>query len=122
MDERTLKRVRRERRKWRVRNRVRGTAARPRLTVYRSLRALYAQIVDDDAGRTLVGLSTHSPALRPALQGLKKTEAAKRLGERIAELARERGITRVVFDRGPYRYHGRVRAAADGARERGLNF
>jgi large subunit ribosomal protein L18 len=111
---------RRYRRHLRVRRRVRGTAGRPRLVVFRSLKHIYAQLVDDDAGRTLVAASDRSSELVKEKAG--KVGAAHAVGKRLATLARERGITRVVFDRAGYRYHGRVRAVADGAREGGLEF
>ncbi|HWP37305.1 MAG TPA: 50S ribosomal protein L18 [Gemmatimonadales bacterium] len=111
---------RRYRRHLRVRRRVAGTVERPRLVVFRSLKHIYAQLVDDDAGRTLVAASDRTPDLEKAKTG--KVGAAHAVGKRLAALARERGITRVVFDRAGYRYHGRVRAVAEGAREGGLEF
>lgn len=111
---------RRYRRHLRVRRRVAGTVERPRLVVFRSLKHIYAQLVDDDAGRTLVAASDRTPDLEKANTG--KVGAAHAVGKRLAALARERGITRVVFDRAGYRYHGRVRAVAEGAREGGLEF
>ena len=111
--------ARARRRRMRVRKRVRGAAERPRLVVSRSLRHMYAQVVDDDAGRTIVGLSSLSPELK--LSGDKK-ERCKALGEALAAKAREKGIEAVVFDRDRYRYHGRIRKFAEGAREGGLKF
>ena len=105
-----------DRRKLRVRNRVRN-AGRPRLSVFRSLQHIYAQIIDDTQGITLAAAS--SKAL--GLSG-NKTEVAKKVGQAIAEAAKAKGITQVVFDRGSYKYHGRVKALADGAREGGLEF
>jgi large subunit ribosomal protein L18 len=99
-----------------------GTADRPRLNVYRSLSAVYAQLVDDDAGRTLASASTLEASIRERLAGKKKAEQAGLVGELIAERARALGIRKVIFDRGGYRYHGRVKALADGARKGGLEF
>jgi large subunit ribosomal protein L18 len=103
----------------RIRHKVRGTAERPRLAVFRSLKHIYVQVIDDTAGRTLAAASSagkSSPAGGGNLQG------AKDIGKLIAERAREKGIQRVVFDRGGYLYHGRVKALADAAREAGLEF
>jgi large subunit ribosomal protein L18 len=115
---------RRLRRHRRVRGKVNGTAARPRLVVYRSLNHIEGQVVDDVAGRTLVGLSTLAADVRTrkSSEGLSKTEASRAAGKALAEKAREAGITSVVFDRGGYLYHGRVKAFAEGAREGGLEF
>ncbi len=118
------RRTSRLRRHRRIRKRVAGTAERPRLVVYRSIRNIEGQLVDDDAGLTLVGLSTLDPALRefePEGQN-RKVEHAFAAGKKLAERAREQGIEAVVFDRGGYKYHGRVKAFADGAREGGLKF
>lgn len=112
----------RKRRHLRVRKRVFGTPERPRLNVFRSLSQIYAQVIDDEAGHTLVAASTLDPELKPKLQGLTKTEQAKLVGRLIAERAKAKGIQKVVFDRGGYRYHGRVRALAEAAREAGLDF
>jgi large subunit ribosomal protein L18 len=113
------KRVARQRRHARVRRRIRGTAERPRLSVYRSNAGIYAQVIDDVAGRTIVAASTlDSGADAPADGG--KVAAAKAVGLRLAERARAEGIESVVFDRGGNRYTGRVQALADGAREGGL--
>ena len=98
---------------------------RPRLVVHRSLRNIEGQVVNDDEGRTLVGLSTLAPDLKevaPPKEGSRKVEAARAAGRLLAERARERGVERVVFDRGGFRYHGRVKAFAEGAREGGLVF
>lgn len=113
-----------ERRKKRVRAKILGTPERPRLSVFRSLKQMYAQLVDDSNGKTLASLSTQSSAVKEKLSGGKgaKSERAKVLGKTLAELARSRGIEKVVFDRNRYRYHGRVKALADGAREGGLKF
>jgi large subunit ribosomal protein L18 len=108
----------RVRRHLRVRKKVTGSASRPRLVVNRSSRHMFAQVIDDSAGRTLVAASTLDPSIRTA-EG-DKTAKARRVGELLAQRAAEAGITAVVFDRGGYRYHGRVAALADGAREGGL--
>jgi large subunit ribosomal protein L18 len=107
------KRLRRRRR---VRAKVRGSAARPRLSVFRSNRGLAAQLIDDDAARTIVAVSWTEPELRK----LKAPEQAKRAGELLAERAKQAGVEACVFDRGGYRYHGNVKALAEGAREGGL--
>jgi large subunit ribosomal protein L18 len=103
----------------RIRRKVQGTGARPRLAIYRSLNHIYAQIIDDESGRTLASASTTEKDLRGGTGG--NIEAAQRVGRAIAERANAAGITSVVFDRGGYRYHGRVKALADAAREAGLN-
>lgn len=112
----------RERRHRRVRARLSGTASRPRLNVFRSLSNIYAQLIDDQQGLTLVSASTIDGELKSRLDGKKKTEQAKLIGMAVAERAKAKGITQAVFDRGGYRYHGRVKALADGAREGGLEF
>jgi large subunit ribosomal protein L18 len=117
------KRLARLRRKKRVRKKVFGTPERPRLSVYRSLKHIYAQVIDDTKGITLVAASTLDPALREQLKEIKgKIEAARLVGKLVAERALEKGIKKVVFDRGGFKYHGRVKALADGAREAGLEF
>jgi large subunit ribosomal protein L18 len=110
------------RRHKRVRGKVRGTAERPRLNVYRSLQHIMVQVIDDVSGRTLVAVSTIDAGLRASLVGKKKTEQAQAVGTAIAERAKAQGITQVVFDRGGYRYHGRVKALAEAARAAGLEF
>jgi large subunit ribosomal protein L18 len=114
--------IARARRHVRVRKNLTGTAERPRLNVYRSLSAIYAQVIDDTAGNTLVSASSVDRDLRETLKGLKKSEQAKLVGQRVAERAKNKGIQSVVFDRGGYRYIGRIKALADGAREGGLQF
>jgi large subunit ribosomal protein L18 len=109
---------RRLRRRRRVRTKVRGTAERPRLSVFRSNRGVFAQLIDDDAEATRVAVAWTEPELR----GLGSTEKAKRAGELLAQRAKESGIEACVFDRGGYQYHGRVKALAEGAREGGLSF
>jgi large subunit ribosomal protein L18 len=110
----------RRRRHVRVRQRVSGTAERPRLVVFRSLKHIYAQLVDDDRGVTLLGVSDGSEGV--ATDGSGKTVRGKAVGKLLAEKAKAAGVTKVVFDRAGYRYHGRVKAVADGAREGGLEF
>ena len=106
------------RRRRRVRAKVRGTAERPRIAVFRSNRGISAQLIDDEAGRTLAAVNW----IEAALRDLKGSEQAKKAGELMAERAKAAGIDTVVFDRGGYQYHGRVQALADGAREGGLTF
>ncbi len=112
----------RNRRHIRVRKNVAGSSEQPRLNVFRSLAEIYAQVIDDEAGRTLVAASTIDTELRSKMTGLKKTEQARLVGKLLAERAKAKGIAKVVFDRGGYRYIGRVKALADGAREGGLEF
>lgn len=119
---RLTRREARERRHLRVRKKVFGTPERPRLSVYRSLKHMYAQIIDDTVGHTLVFVSTLDPALRSRLQKTGNKEAARAVGEELARRALAKGITRVVFDRGGFLYHGRVAAVAEGARAGGLEF
>ncbi|NWG05379.1 MAG: 50S ribosomal protein L18 [Chloroflexi bacterium] len=114
--------VARTRRHSRVRKNLMGSAERPRLNVFRSLSGIYAQVIDDQAGNTLVSASTVDRELREKMKGLKKSEQAKLVGQTVAERAKNKGIQAVVFDRGGYRYSGRVKALADGAREGGLQF
>jgi large subunit ribosomal protein L18 len=99
-----------------------GTPDRPRLNVFRSLCHIYAQVVDDSKGATLVSASTIDPEVQGQLNGLAKTEQARVVGKVLAERALDQGIKRVIFDRGGYKYHGRVKALADAAREGGLEF
>jgi large subunit ribosomal protein L18 len=110
------------RRHARVRRKVAGTPERPRLCVYRSTAEIYAQLIDDQAGHTLVAASTIDQELKAKLDGLKKVEQARLVGKIVAERARDKGIQQVVFDRGGFRYSGRVKALADAAREGGLEF
>jgi large subunit ribosomal protein L18 len=106
----------------RVRTRVQGTRERPRLCVYRSLGHIYAQVIDDRSGKTLVSASSIDAETRKNLKGGGNVAAAKVIGKAIAERAKAAGVSRVVFDRGGYKYHGRVKALADAAREAGLQF
>ena len=110
----------RSRRHLRVRKRVTGTAERPRLVVFRSLKHIYAQLVNDELGVTLLGVSDLADGLQA--EGAGKIGRAKAVGKLVADKAKAAGFTRVVFDRAGYRYHGRVQAVADGAREGGLEF
>jgi large subunit ribosomal protein L18 len=110
------------RRHKRVRKTVRGTAERPRLNVFRSLNEIYAQIINDDLGHTLVSASSIDQKLRALMEGKNKSEQARLVGRALAERALSQGIRKVVFDRGGYRYIGRVKALAEGAREGGLEF
>jgi large subunit ribosomal protein L18 len=109
----------RERRHRRVRGKIRGTSERPRLAVFRSNRGIFAQLVDDDAGKTIAAFSWLN--LPSTFKG-NKTDQASEVGRELAGAGRKAGVTRVVFDRGGYLYHGRVKALADGVREGGLNF
>ena len=120
MDRMQTKRWMLKRRARRVRRSVQGTSARPRLSVYRSLRHIYAQVVDDSTGCTLVAASTKSPGIEGAYGG--NIKAAKQVGALLAKMAKEKSITAVVFDRGGRKYHGRIKALADAAREGGLKF
>jgi len=112
----------RQRRHLRVRKNINGTSERPRLNVYRSNKHIYAQIIDDAAGQTLVSASTVDPALKPSVKNGGSVEAARLVGELVAKRALEKGLSLVVFDRGGYLYHGRIQALADAAREAGLQF
>ena len=123
MNSQKTKQASRLRRTRRVRNKVRGTAERPRLTVFRSSKHIYAQLIDDDAGRTLASASSKGKKVEGETSKLgANVAAAKAIGQKIAEAGKAAGITKVAFDRGHYRYHGRIKALADGAREGGLQF
>lgn len=122
MDVNRKKRKQRSRRKTRVRKRVFGTPDMPRLTVFRSLQHVYAQIIDDTAGITRVATSTRDRELRETLSYGGNRTAAQAVGARLAKLAKAQGIAKVAFDRNGYRYHGRLKALADAAREGGLAF
>ena len=110
------------RRHTRVRKKVDGSSERPRLSVFRSNAHIYAQVIDDSQGRTLVAASTVDKLLVSTLTDKTKTETAQAVGKAVAERALEAGISKVVFDRGGFRYHGRIKALAEAAREAGLNF
>jgi large subunit ribosomal protein L18 len=121
-DKNKAKAIRLERRKYHIRKSVFGTPERPRLSVYRSAKHIYAQLIDDYAGKTIASVATTAGEVRGDLKTGANVAAAKRAGLAIAERARKAGITRVAFDRGGRRYHGRVKALADAAREGGLQF
>lgn len=116
------KREARKRRQRRIRARIQGSAERPRLNVFRSTNHIYAQLIDDSTGVTLASASTLDQALRDATAALKKAEAARLVGQTLGERALAAGLQEAVFDRGGYRYHGRVAALAEGARNAGLKF
>ena len=112
----------RQKRKRRIRKKIFGTEQRPRLSVFRSAKHIYAQIVVDSTGSTVLAASTLSPEIRVEIGDLKKSEAAKKVGEWIGKKASEKNIRKVIFDRNGFLYHGRVKALAEGARESGLEF
>ncbi len=112
----------RERRKLRIRHKVSGTPERPRLTVFRSLSHIYAQAIDDVSGKTVGHCSTLAKDVKPQADDITKSEAAKLVGKTIAAQLKAKGITKIVFDRNGYLYHGRIKALAEGAREAGLEF
>jgi len=116
------KRLARHRRHHRVRKKISGTAERPRLNVYRSLNHVYSQVVDDTIGHTLVSASTVEPTVCSMVEEKTKTEQAHIVGQVLARRALEKGIEQVVFDRGGWAYHGRIKALAEGARKEGLKF
>jgi large subunit ribosomal protein L18 len=122
MDRAKAKRLARQRRHARVRKHLSGTSERPRLCVFRSSKHMHAQIIDDVQGHTLVSASTVDPEVRPQIDGKDKTAQAQVVGEVLAKRALDAGITQVVFDRGGYVYHGRVKSLADAARKAGLVF
>ena len=116
------KRLLRRRKSLHVRARLRGTPERPRLSVFRSLGNIYCQVIDDESGKTLASASSRDKAIRDSLTGMKKSEIASKIGAEVAAKAKAAGVSKVSFDRGSYKYHGRVRALADAAREGGLEF
>ena len=124
MIKRTSRKSKKDLRHKRVRKKVRGSEARPRLSVFKSSKHIYAQVIDDSNGNTLASASTLTPKVKEVLAGeaQKKVDAAKAVGKHVAELALSKDIKEVSFDRGGYPYHGRVKALADGAREAGLVF
>lgn len=122
MDKNTRKSERRNRIRRRIRSNIRGTSERPRLSIYKSNRHIYAQLVDDLEGRTLAASSTQTEALRKSLQEKTRAEEAKIVGEDLAKRAKDAGIDKAVFDRSGYKYHGIVKSLAEGAREAGLDF
>ncbi len=122
MSDTYLKRIRAGRRRRRVRGRIFGTEGRPRLSVFRSLKHIYAQVIDDASGKTVCAASTKSKSLSGEIKNGGNCQAATIVGRVLAEQARMQNIRKVVFDRGCYRYHGRVKALADAARTAGLEF
>lgn len=112
----------RMRRKRRIRSVISGTSDRPRLSFYKSLNNLYAQLIDDTQGKTIASISTLSKELRERLKGKKNLIAAKELGEKFGDILKEKGIKKVVLDRSGYKYHGRLKSFADAVRSRGINF
>ena len=122
MEHAKQKAVARRRIKRRIRRKISGTGERPRLAVFRSLHYIYAQAIDDAAGRTIAAASSRDADVAAMVKGRKNLDAAKAVGSRIAEKIRAQGIEFVVFDRGGYLYHGRIKALADAAREKGLRF
>lgn len=118
IDKNTVRKARHNR----MRRNIVGTQERPRLNVYRSLNHIYAQVINDEIGNTLVAASTLDASIKAQLEGKSKTEAAKLVGELIGQRALEKGVKKVVFDRGGYLYTGRIAAVADGARKSGLDF
>ena len=122
MSQKNQRETARQNRKGRIRKRIFGTEQRPRLSVFRSAKHIYAQLVVDSTGSTILAASTLSPDLRVLIGDLDKSDAAKKVGEWIGKKALEKNIQRVVFDRNGFLYHGRIKALADGARESGLVF
>lgn len=118
----SFRKAARLRRQTRVRKKISGTSSRPRLNVFRSLEHIYAQVIDDESGATLVSASTVDRELRNQVSSMKKIEQAKKIGEVVAERAKAKGIETVVFDRGGFPYHGRIKALAEGSRAGGLAF
>lgn len=117
------KRAMRARRRMRIRKKISGTSDRPRLAVFRSLNHIQAQLIDDTTGRSLLGISSHAKELADSLNGLNgKCEKSREVGKLLAQKAKDAGISNVIFDRGGYIYHGRIKALAEGAREGGLTF
>lgn len=122
MSQKSQRDIARQNRKTRIRKRIFGTEQRPRLSVFRSAKHIYAQVVIDSTGSTIVAASTLSPEIRAEVGELDKSDAAKKVGQLIGKKAVEKNIHHVVFDRNGFLYHGRVKALADGARESGLEF
>jgi large subunit ribosomal protein L18 len=124
MQDKARKRIQRarQRRTWRVRRKLHGTSQCPRLSVFRSSKSIYAQLIDDDRGHTVVAVSTLSPEIQKQAKDKKKMDISRDVGQLLAQKAKEKGFGKVVFDRGPYLYHGRIKALADGARKGGLTF
>ncbi|MBX7151157.1 50S ribosomal protein L18 [bacterium] len=122
-DQHTLKTAKRAKIRKRIRRKLAGTTERPRLAIFRSVKHIYAQLIDDSQGKTLVHISSTADAVKNAVSGSKgKIGVSKAVGMEVAKAAKSKGIEKVVFDRGGYQFHGRVKAVADGAREGGLQF
>lgn len=121
-DKKVNKNKKRQKRHMRMRNKIQGTPERPRLNVFRSSTNIYAQVIDDSQGFTIASASSKDKEITEKINGLNKTEAAKIVGQEVAKKAMEKGVETVIFDRGGYLYHGRVKSLADGARESGLKF
>lgn len=122
MDKNISKKLRRDKIRRRIRSTIRGTADRPRLCLYKSNKHVYAQLVDDRLGQTYVSASTQTEALADEIEDKTKLEAAEIVGKHLAKLAEDKGYSKAVFDRSGYKYHGAVKALAEGAREGGLDF
>ncbi len=122
MSQKNIRDTARQKRKRRIRKKIFGTEQRPRLSVFRSAKHIYAQLVVDTTGSTILAVSTLTPEIRSEIGGLKKKDAAKKVGEWIGRKATEQNIRKVVFDRNGFLYHGRVKSLAEGARESGLQF
>ena len=122
MDKNIKKTLRRDRIRRRIRSTIKGTAERPRLCVYKSNKNVYAQLVNDRSGHTLAGVSTESEGVAEEVKDMSKKEAAEVVGKQLAKLAIDQGLEKAVFDRSGYKYHGVVKALAEGAREGGLDF
>ena len=122
MSQKNMREVARQKRKRRIRKKIFGTEHRPRLSVFRSAKHIYAQLVIDTTGSTILAASTLSPEVRAEIGELKKSDAAKKVGEYIGRKAAEKNIRKVIFDRNGFLYHGRIKALAEGARESGLEF
>jgi large subunit ribosomal protein L18 len=113
---------RRQKRHWRIRKTLEGTSDRPRLSIYRSLKHIYAQVIDDTKGTTLCSISTLSPEIKKSIKSGGNISAAKEIGKKLAEIALKKSIQKVAFDRSSFPYHGRIKALAESARQSGLKF
>lgn len=122
MSNQQKKLVKRQKRHWRIRKILNGTSERPRLSIYRSLKHIYAQVIDDTQGQTLCSVSTLSPEIKKNIKGGGNIAAAKEVGKKLSEMALKKSIQKVAFDRSCFPYHGRIKALAESARESGLKF
>ncbi|MFH0887930.1 MAG: 50S ribosomal protein L18 [Planctomycetota bacterium] len=122
MSNQQKKLVKRQKRHWRIRKILNGTSERPRLSIYRSLKHIYAQVIDDTQGQTLCSVSTLSPEIKKSIKGGGNIAAAKEVGKKLSEMALKKSIQKVAFDRSCFPYHGRIKALAESARESGLKF